>query len=200
MEQMGVADQILGRLTDAMRIENGGVLRLGRCIHPRAEPEIAFRIARPLAGRVTRAQALAAVDGVAIALEVIDSRYLDFRFSLTDVVADNTSACNYLTGPWCEPGRLGDAEVVIELAVDGSVVQRGSSAAILGDPWQSLVEAARLAAAEGLELQPGWIVLAGAATAAEALRPGARVSAASAALGRVELRVGGARDEGRGEA
>lgn len=189
MAQMGVEDLIWGRLTDAMQLAAGGELRLSRFIHPRAEPEIAFRLARPLWGAITRAQAIAAVDAVAPAIEIIDSRYRNFRFSLTDVVADNSSSSAFVLGEWVDPARLGDAEQPMSLRVDGSVVQQGSSAAILGDPWASLVEAARLAHAAGLVLEAGWVVLAGAATAAHALAAGTRVEADAGTLGRVGFRV-----------
>src|SRR3546814_12440575 len=63
----------------------------------------AFLVGRPLAGRVTPVQALAAVDAVAPALEIIDSRYEDFRFSLTDVVADNSTSSGFVVGPWPRP-------------------------------------------------------------------------------------------------
>jgi len=189
MQQMGVEDLIWGRLTDAMRIPRAVPLRLSRFIHPRAEPEIAFRLARPLSAAVSLDEARASVDGVAVAIEVIDSRYRNFRFSLSDVVADNSSSSAFTVGEWVDPARLGDAPVPITLSFDAVALQRGDSSAILGNPWQSLVEAARLAASAGIVLQPGWIVLAGAATAAEALRPGVRVSAEAGALGSVAFTV-----------
>lgn len=101
MVQMGVSDLIWGRLTSGMLVDDGGSVALSRYVHPRVEPEIAFLIGRPLAGRVTAAQALACVEAVAPALEIIDSRYQDFRFSLTDVVADNSSSSGFVVGPWC---------------------------------------------------------------------------------------------------
>jgi 2-oxo-3-hexenedioate decarboxylase len=185
MQQMGVSDLIWGRLTDAMRIANGARLPLSRFIHPRAEPEIAFRLRHALAGQVTLEQARQAVDAVAPAIEIIDSRYRDFRFSLADVVADNSSSSAFVLGEWVAADLLGADELPISLSIDSTVAQSGSSAAILGDPWQSLVEAARLVAVSGLALQPGWVVLAGAATAAVALRPGMRVSASAGILGSV---------------
>jgi 2-oxo-3-hexenedioate decarboxylase len=195
MQQMGVDDLIWGRLTDAMRIRRGVPLRLSHFIHPRAEPEIAFRLAHPLGGSVSLAQARAAVDGVSVAIEVIDSRYRDFRFSLSDVVADNSSSSAFVVGEWVDPLCLGEEALPITLSVDGVVVQQGDSRAILGNPWQSLVEAARLAAAAELPLQPGWIVLAGAATAAEALRPGVVVRADAGALGSTGFSVAAARED-----
>jgi len=190
MQQMGVSDLIWGRLTDAMRIGNGTRLPLSRFIHPRAEPEIAFRLGTVLSGEVSLEQAKRAVDAVAPAIEVIDSRYRNFRFSLGDVIADNSSSSAFVLGDWVDPVLLGPDELPIRLMVDQTLVQSGSSAAILGNPWQSLVEAARLVAASGLALQPGWIVLAGAATAAVALQPGMRVSASAGVLGGVAFEVG----------
>ncbi len=43
-------------------------------------------------------QALAAIDHVMPALEVIDSRYRDFKFDLPSVVADNASSARYVVG------------------------------------------------------------------------------------------------------
>lgn len=188
MAQMGVSDLIWGRLTDAMRVRNGASIALEDFIHPRAEPEIAFRLARPLAGSVTVEEARAAVDAVAPAIEVIDSRYRDFRFSLTDVVADNTSSAAFVTGRWHAPD-IDLAALTLALQIDGAIVQQGPGSAILGDPWLSLVEAARLLARHGLQLEPGWIVMAGAATAAEALRPGVTVSVDAGVLGTAGFRV-----------
>lgn len=87
MQQMGVHDVIVGQLTDVMFAEEAGELDLGRFIHARVEPEVAFLIGERLEGKVTLAQALASVRAVAPALEIIDSRYAAFRFNLADVIA-----------------------------------------------------------------------------------------------------------------
>jgi 2-oxo-3-hexenedioate decarboxylase len=50
-----------------------------------------------------------------------------------------------------------------------------------------LVAAARLVADAGFALEPGWIVMAGAATAAEPLRPGMRVCVTVERLGRASF-------------
>ncbi|MFI1018726.1 2-keto-4-pentenoate hydratase [Streptomyces sp. NPDC020965] len=187
MVQMGVDDVIWGLLTDAMRVEDGAVLDLGGLIHPRIEPEIAFVVGRPLAGPVTPAEAARSVAGVAVAYEVLDSRYEGFRFTLPDVIADNASAARYACGPWQPAGGhdLGNIGLVVE--VDGRVVATGSSAAILGHPLRALAAAARLAGEAGRSLEPGQTVLAGAATAALPLPRGAHVRVVAAGLGRVEV-------------
>ena len=174
MIQMGVDDLIWGQLTDAMLVGDGSHLALAEFIHPRAEPEIAFLIGERLSGEVNEEQALAAVRSVAPALEIIDSRYSDFKFNLADVIADNCSSAALVVGAWRPlPGNIGNLDVRLE--IDGQPAQAGSTAAILGHPARALVAAARLVAQAGLALEPGWVVMAGAATAAETLRPGMRV-------------------------
>lgn len=186
--QMGVHDQIWGRLTADMLVEDGGSMPFARFVHPRVEPEVAFLLKAPLSGPVTPLQALAAVDGVAPALEIIDSRYRDFKFSLADVVADNASSSGFVTGGWHRPD-LDLRTLGMVMTINGRARQMGSSGAILGDPLRSLVSASRLAGAAGVTLQPGWIVLAGAATAAEALAPGDHVALEAQELGRVEFQM-----------
>ncbi len=188
MQQVNVDEVIWGRLTDAMLLEEGGELSLAHYVHPRIEPEIAFLMKKPLAGRVTPVEAMAAVEAVAPAMEVIDSRYENFRFSLPDVVADNSSSSGLVVGPWCDPGRdISNLGMILE--VDGRPVQIGSSAAILGHPVRSLVAAARMVAAAGEELHPGDIVLAGGATAAHSLALGETVRTSVEGMGSVTIRV-----------
>jgi 2-oxo-3-hexenedioate decarboxylase len=168
MAQMGVADMIFGRLTDRMLIEPGGSISHARFVHPRVEPEVAFLLARSLHGRIDPMKAQAALAGVAPALEIIDSRYKDFKFSLTDVIADNSSSSAFVIGPWSDP-RTNLGNLGLQLEVGGSSRQIGSTAAILGHPLFSLVAAARLVAERGEILRAGDIVMAGGATAAEPL-------------------------------
>jgi len=171
MVQMGISDLVWGRLSDQMLIEDGEEIDLKNYVHPRVEPELAFLLKKPLEGRVTATEAMAAVEAVAPAMEIIDSRYKNFKFSLADVVADNSSSSGFVLGTWQSPGTdLSNLGMVLEF--NGRPVQIGSSAAILGQPVRSLAAASRLSTEAGRRLEPGWIVMAGGATAAEALKPG----------------------------
>ncbi|MDJ0465486.1 fumarylacetoacetate hydrolase family protein [Streptomyces sp. H27-C3] len=178
MRQMGVSDLIHGRLTDRMEIPDGGRFDASALIHPRVEPEVAFLLGDTLRPGTNP---MAAVAAVAPALEVIDSRYNGFRFSLPEVIADNTSAAGYTVGPWSAPGDLSNLGVLLEL--DGRLAEAGSTAAILGHPLRALAAAARLAGS----LEPGTVILAGAATAAVPLPPGTHVRATVAGLGTVRF-------------
>jgi 2-oxo-3-hexenedioate decarboxylase len=186
MVQMGVSDLIFGRLTSGMRVIDGGEVALAGRVHPRIEPEIAFLLGAVLAGPVSPAEAAVAVAGVAPAMEIIDSRYEAFQFSLPDVIADNASASGFVVGPWNDPRPdLSNLGMVME--IDGRPVEIGSSAAILGHPLRSLAAASRLVAEQGMRLEPGWVVLAGGATAAVALSPGRHVRLVVQGLGQVQV-------------
>ncbi|MFI7605605.1 2-keto-4-pentenoate hydratase [Micromonospora sp. NPDC049366] len=188
MAQVGVNEVIWGRLTDAMRVPDGGSVDVGAYIHPRVEPEVAFLLDRlPEPGEPV-GDFTDAVRAVAPAIELIDSRYADFTFSLPDVIADNTSAAAFVVGPWSPvPDGLENLGVLLE--VDGRVAQVGSTAAILGDPRRALDEGIRLAGRHGVRLREGWVFLAGAATAAVPLRPGAHVRAVVEKLGTASLKA-----------
>ncbi|MEV6139146.1 4-oxalocrotonate decarboxylase [Nocardia sp. NPDC051990] len=169
MAQMGVSDVIVGRLTDAMRISDGGEVALTRFIHPKVEPEVAYRLSRDVDLDDPTVDIESCVDAVAPALEIIDSRYRDFRFTYTDVVADNTSAAGFVVGPWRPLRDVGNRAV--RLRVGGNEVV-GSTAAILGDPVRALHALLDMCRRHRISLGAGQIVLAGAATAAVPLVSG----------------------------
>lgn len=186
MAQMGVSSVIFGRLTDAMMVDEGGSTPYRDYVHPRVEPELAFVLRRRLCGRVSMAEAFAAVEYVSATIEIIDSRYRDFKFNLVDVVADNASASGFVVGaprlPSTDIDNLG-----MLLSIRGEVRQVGSTAAILGNPWRSLIAAAELVERYELELPAGAIVLAGAATEAVAVRLGERVALETRRMSPVEV-------------
>jgi len=188
MQQVGVSEVVWGRLTDAMRLPEGGDLSKKRFVHPRVEPEVAFIMKKSLAGEVSAAEALAAVEAIAPAVEIIDSRYQNFKFALPDVVADNSSSSAFFLGPW-NSRETDVSNLGLTMEVNGRAVQIGSTAAILGHPLRSLVAAARLAARAGERLEAGDIVLAGGATAAHPLSVGEYVRATFQTLGVVAFTV-----------
>lgn len=190
MEQMGVHAPIYGHLTSDMILPDGGTFSHAALGHPRIEPEIAFVLGADLEGPVTPAQALLAVDGVCAALEIINSRYANFRFSLPDVVADNASSALFALGSRVvAPSDLDLGNLGMVMSRNGEISQIGSSAAILDHPARSLAALAGLLAECGEKLHAGMIVLAGGATAAVALEPGDRVHLEVDGLGGVDVFV-----------
>ncbi len=188
MKQMGVHDLIWGRLTDSMQLDAGGTLQMDRFIHPRAEPEVCFLIKKEINKAISYDEAMDYVSAVALAVEIIDSRYENFKFSLEDVVADNCSSAAFVIGEWL-PANTPLNHLAVAMNFDGEAVQTGSTHAILGDPIKSLVAAARLAAKYGESIQEGAIVLAGAATPANYLKRNQLIKVEIAGLGEVSFKT-----------
>ena len=186
-QRMGIDSPLLAWLTDAMVLPAG--VPVPSLIHPRAEPELVFVLGRSLAGPgVTAATALAAVDRVYGGIEVIDSRYADYRFTLPDAVADNGSSAYFSVGPvGLPPSSLDLSLEAALLEVDGQIVDTATGAAVQGHPAEALALAANALGARGLALEPGWLVLTGGMTDAVPVRPGSRVAAHFSHLGSITL-------------
>ena len=187
--QMSVTEPLYGRFVPGSGLAPGQALAVGPLIQPRVEPEIAFMIGRELAGRrvgVTRV--LDATEWVAPALDVLDSRYAGYRFTLPDVIADNASAARYALG---DPVRwVGQplALVGTVLELNGAMVDTAAGAAVMGHPAEAVAWLVRKLASQGRRLPAGSLVLSGSPTAAFPVGPGDHVLAAVDRLGEVEFR------------
>lgn len=193
MEQVGVHEPIRGVLTRTMWLPDEATISLSEFCHARVEPEIAFVLAAPVRAGMTPQEALACVSRIHVALEVIDSRYRDFVFTLPDVVADNCSSARFVIGDGIRPqalpsgARLDNLGVV--MSVDGKVVETASSAAVLGNPLRALCELAAMLEREGTQLAADQVILSGGATAAITLASSNVVTAEIEHLGVARLTV-----------
>ena len=169
-QQMGVDEPNFGPLLDRMLLADGATL--GSCTtQPRVEPEIGVRLGRALAGQVTRAEVEAALEDSFACLEVVDSVYTDYRFSIEDNTADGSSAAFVVVGESLAPcGRLEEVPVVLER--NGQVVGRAVGAAASGHPLDGVVWLVAQLAAQGQALEAGHLVITGGLTAAVPLAPG----------------------------
>jgi 2-oxo-3-hexenedioate decarboxylase len=190
MQRMGVAEPVTGMLCRSMQIPDGGTLDIDTLFRPRVEVEVMFRLAQSLPADATRAQALERVEALAVAIEIVDSRYDDTRFASQDVVADNASACGFVIGAWQSPSMALD-DCAVTLEIDGAVVASGTTASILDHPLQALCNLARLAARDGRPLGAGSIVLAGSAIDPHPIQAGNRILARIDGLGTVGFQVSG---------
>lgn len=190
-KQMDLDAPLYGELTDKMHIPNGGVFKMQGQIHPKIEPEVAFFIERELSGVVTRDQVLAACSGVCASLEILDSRYTQFKyFSMEDVISDNSSSSHFILGDKIENfNEIDLKDLDIKMLVNGQVAQEGSSVAISGDPVVSVIQLCQLLAERGRALPAGSIVLAGAATAAVTLEAGMKIELEIEKLGKLSVSI-----------
>ncbi|MEU3982825.1 fumarylacetoacetate hydrolase family protein [Streptomyces sp. NPDC026672] len=187
---MGVDNPLYGFVTSAMLHDANVPVDLSTLIHPRVEPEIVFVLKEELAGPgITAGDVLDATSSVCAGLEIIDSRYQAFKFTLQDAVADNASSALFVLGnEFVEPpGDLSLLGCVLE--VNGRQVATAAGAAVCGDPAQAVAWMANAAGRRGDSLKPGWLVLSGGLTAAVPLRPGDCVGADFSRLGGVSVRA-----------
>lgn len=174
-EQMGVEAPNYGPLTDAMLLADGADLG-NRAAQPRVEPEIAIRLARDLCGPVDLATVLAAVDRAYACLEVVDSVYTAYRFTLEDNTADGSSAAFVvLGGEFPAHDRLD--EVAVRMERNGKPVGSALGAAASGHPLAGVAWLSGQVGADGGLLEAGQVIITGGLTAAVPLGPGDTVRA-----------------------
>ena len=191
MKQMGVEEPIYGYVFDYMLIENGGKARLSDQIHPKVEAEIAFVMGEDLEGPVvTGAQVLAKTEYVLPALEIIDSRYENFNFTLPDVIADNASTSRVVFGTSLKKPDQFELDLVgATLSINGEIKELGAGAAVLGHPAHSVAMLANMLARKGEKVRKGDVILTGGITGAVRLNYGDNVSGKFDGLGEVTFTV-----------
>jgi 2-oxo-3-hexenedioate decarboxylase len=172
-----------------IRAEDGRArLSLRGTARPRIEPEIAFRLARPLAAGVDDpARILACVEWVAASFEIVDCHYADWKFRAPDSVADFALHWRLVVGPPhpvradelpALADRLRDCRVALRRG--GETVARGVGANALGHPAGALAHlAAVLAGPPRAEpLAAGEVITTGTLTAALPIQAGETWSSA----------------------
>ena len=190
MKQMNVETPVFGFLADYYAVPEGGECKVSELIHPKVEPEIAFVTKRALKGPGCHIGAvLAATDFVLPGIEVIDSRYRDFKFDLKSVIADNTSAARFVIGGQALPVDGLDLRTVgIVLEKNGKPVAFGAGAAVLGHPATAIAMLANHLGARGEEIPAGTLILSGGITEAVAVEAGDAVTLRVQGMGSVSMR------------
>lgn len=189
MKQMNVDEPIYGYIFDYMVIENGDKLSLKELIHPKVEVEIAFVLNRDLKGPgVTEQEVLAATEYIVPALEIIDSRYENFQFTLPDVVADNASSSRVVFGNrLVKPDPIQLELVGATLFINGALKALGAGMAVLGHPARSVAMLANMLGRKGEKVEAGQIILTGGITEAILLSAGDYVTAKLDQIGEVSF-------------
>ncbi|MDT4891080.1 MAG: 2-keto-4-pentenoate hydratase [Pseudonocardiales bacterium] len=194
-QMMGVDEPDYGHLLSDMVLTEQTAADATRWLLPRVEPEVGFILGADLPGEdCTEADVLAATEAVTAALELIDSRIVDWRIGLADTIADNASSAGFVLGEArVKPGDVDLRDIPVELRRNGDVVGVGRSDAVLGNPATSVAWLARKVASFGVRLKAGHIILPGSCTRAVDVRPGDVLTGDFGPLGPVTLRFEGAR-------
>lgn len=185
-EMLGVSEPDYGHLLDDMLVASGSAVALARFCAPRVEPEVAFRLARPLMGPGCRPEdVVAATETVHPALEIIDSRVVDWRITLVDTIADNASSAAVVLGEGCPLDGLDLRAIDVTLSTNGEAVAAGATSAVLGDPAAAVAWLVDKLSSFGVHPGAGDVVLPGSCTRAIGVAEGDAVRADFAYIGSV---------------
>ncbi|MGV6871915.1 2-keto-4-pentenoate hydratase [Pseudochelatococcus sp. B33] len=190
---IGVDGPLAGRILSERIIANGGSVPF----HPNrmavAEVEFAFRMGRSLHPRADPFDIDEVLDAVAsfhAAIEIPDSRYVDFAtVGAPQIIADN--ACGHYfaeaeaTGVDWRGMDLANHKPVGEVV--GHLKREGSGTNVLGDPRVALAWLVNELRAIGITLAEGQIVTTGTCMAPLPVKPGDRVVADFGVLGRASV-------------
>lgn len=190
MKQMGVPNPCYGYLADYFAYGDGAEIAIDKLIHPKVEAEIAFILKDDLTGPGCHiGDVLAATDFVMPAVEVIDSRYKDFKFDLKSVIADNSSSSRYVTGGRARKVDDLDLKTLgVVMEINGEVVQLGAGAAVLGHPATAIAMLANMMGERDEVLKAGTYILSGAITAAMSVKKGDNVTVKFQDLGSLSMK------------
>ena len=190
MKQMGVEVPVFGFVSDYMSSPDGADIKTSELIHPKVEAEICVVTKAPLSGPGCHLGAvMAAIDFVVPAVEIIDSRYRDFKFDLKSVIADNTSASRFVVGG--RPRNLDELDLRtlgVVMEKNGGIVAMAAGAAVLGHPLAAVVMLANHLGARGQEIPAGTFIMTGGVTEAIAVQAGDNVAVRFQDLGTVSMR------------
>lgn len=160
--QMGLESPIYGRVHPEMILKSP--VRLGRFIQPKMEPELALRLREDLSPEASVRGGWTEMGEVFLAIDFLDSIWDGYKFTLAEVVADNTSGGGFLLGD--EPLEV-SSEDELRMYLDGELVAEGPVEA-LGDVSAHI---AWLAGEVG-GLKAGQVIFLGSPAAAIEARPG----------------------------
>ena len=190
MKQMGVEMPCYGFLADYFSLPDGAEVPFDELIHPKVEAEIAFVTNKELSGKnLTVEEVLAATELVVPAVEIIDSRYKDFKFDLTSVQADNSSSTRFVVGSHAaKPEDFDWSTLGVVMQKNGEIIELGAGAAVLDHPAASVAMLATMLAERDEVIPAGTFIMTGGITAAVLVERGDSIVVRYQGLGTVTMK------------
>lgn len=175
MQQMfNVDTPDFGHILNTMIFENNGEVSKAQFIQPKVEFELAFILKEDLMGpNVTAEEVLKATEAIAPAIEIIDSRIMDWKFKFQDTVADNGSSAGAIIGELKAVPSFDElANIRLVAKKNGEIFDEGVSSAVMDNPANAVAWLANMLSDYNISLKAGQFILAGAITAAVPFEPG----------------------------
>lgn len=191
---IGIEGPIAGRLLTEMVHHDGETIPFGANRMRVAEAEFAFRMGHDLPPRDSRyevSEVLAAVAELYLAIEIPDSRFVDFAsVGGPQLIADNACAHRFVLGPQAPASwrQLDLAAHRVVGRVGDRLEREGIGSNVLGDPRIALTWLANELSTLGITLTSGQTVTTGTCLIPLEIIPGDLVSVDFGALGQVACR------------
>jgi 2-oxo-3-hexenedioate decarboxylase len=170
---------------------NAAPLPIDRMFAPKIEPEIVFRLKRPLGATDGPAAALEAVESIALGFEIIDCVFADWKFQPVDFVASKGLHAALIVGdalavhPGNIPALVEQLPVfTVKLMKNGQIVAEGGGRNVLRSPASCLAElaSAHAKAAGSAPLPAGTLISSGTMTDPQLIARGDQWTAELAGL------------------
>ncbi len=184
-----------GIVFDDMLLSDTESVALESLIAPRVQGGVAFVLGSDLEDpRTSIIDVLRATDFLLPALEIVDSRIVDWDITIVDSIADNSSSGAVVLGTTAiDPVGLDLTEVALRLDTRGVVVASGTGAACLGSPVRALAWLARECVRRGRPLAAGEVVMSGAFGPMVSVDQPSTFRAELSSMGHVEVNFEGAK-------
>jgi 2-oxo-3-hexenedioate decarboxylase len=123
------------------------------------------------------------------AVEIIDSRYKDFKFDLTSVQADNSSSTRFVVGSHAaKPEDFDWSTIGVVMQKNGEIIELGAGAAVLDHPAASVAMLATMLAERDEVIPAGTFIMTGGITAAVLVEKGDSIVVRYQGLGTVTMK------------
>jgi len=186
-EQQGVHEPCLGYLLQSGQVISPAKFQFDELISPGFENEICIRLKSPLSGvGVSFDEALAAIEEIAPALEIIERR-CNFSSGLALAIAGNAQQRSFITGPFMTIASVADlSKIEASVEVNEVVQETATGDKVLGNPVNSLIWLAAKLSEFGRSLDAGTLVMSGSFTKQYLLNKGDYVRTSFKGVGVVE--------------
>ena len=190
-KHINVDGPLIGRIYGRRLLPEGSAIALGDNVMNVAEAEFAFSFGQDLPPRgkdYSLGEAMAAVAGLHLSIEVPDSRYRDFtKVGAASLIADTACAAWLVLGPAQHEGwrDLDLSRHAVSGWRNGAKAVDGTGAAVLGDPRLALTWFVNEAARYCGGVKAGQFVTTGTCIAPMAIAPGDSIEIDYGILGRI---------------
>jgi 2-keto-4-pentenoate hydratase len=184
MERLGTSAPLVGYLLRSGLVEDGATVSVGAWANPRLEPEIAVHMGADLEGGASRADAVAAIRGLGVAIELVD---LDpDAADPEDILARNIYQRHVLLGPVRE-GATAEGVHARVLVGGAEEASADDATAATGDPVDLVLHVAATLGAAAQTLRAGEVVICGSVVPALTVAPGDEVEVVLDPLGTLRV-------------